>query len=68
MTKHFISYDKGFDGFIRKFKPDQETSAIVAIVKGFHEDHGSVAFCTQGKRRCLPLTRPTAFPMINPFD
>jgi hypothetical protein len=35
------NYDKGFDRFIRKFDPDTETQAIVAIVTGFHADRGT---------------------------
>jgi hypothetical protein len=49
------NYDKGLDRSIRKFKHDSETQATMAIAKGFHEDHGSAVYLTQGKRRCLSL-------------
>jgi hypothetical protein len=52
------NYDKGLDRFIRKFKPDQEMTAVCAIIGGFHADHGTAVYCTQGKRRCLPLDTP----------
>jgi hypothetical protein len=55
------NYDKGFDTFIRKFKPDQELSATVAIVTGFHNDRGTSVYSTQGKRRCLLLDGTCGF-------
>jgi hypothetical protein len=44
-------HDTGFDRFIRKFDPEIEMEASVAIVKGFHEDHGLAIYFTQKKRR-----------------
>jgi hypothetical protein len=48
-------YDKGCDRFVRKFDSEVEVSAIVAILKGFHADHGTAVHLTQEKRRCLLL-------------
>jgi hypothetical protein len=48
-------FGKDFDRFIRKFDPDVEVQATMAIVKGFHADHGTAVYLTQEKRRCLPL-------------
>jgi hypothetical protein len=45
------NYDKGFDRFIRRFKPDLDLAATVAIFKGVHDDHGTAVLCTHGKRR-----------------
>jgi hypothetical protein len=49
------NYDKGFDRFVRNFKPAAEMQATVSIVKGFHAGHGTAVYYTQGKRRCILL-------------
>jgi hypothetical protein len=49
------NYDKGFDKFVRKFDPEQEMSALVAVEEGFQGDHGWAVVFKQGPRRCLLL-------------
>jgi hypothetical protein len=49
------NYDKGFDKFIRKFNPEQEMSAAIAVEEGFQGDHGWAVAVQQGPRRCLLL-------------
>jgi hypothetical protein len=49
------NYDKGFDKFIRKFDPEVEMSALVAVEEGFQGDHGWAVAFQQGSRRCLLL-------------
>jgi hypothetical protein len=48
-------YDKGLERFVRKFDPDQEMEATIAIAKGVHQDHRPAVRTTQQKRRCLLL-------------
>jgi hypothetical protein len=48
-------YDKGFDRFVGKFDPEAPLSAVIAIEKGAHFDHGAALYFTQEKRRCLLL-------------
>jgi hypothetical protein len=43
------------DRFIRKFDPDVEMFATLAIAKGQYLDHGWALSITQEKRRCLLL-------------
>jgi hypothetical protein len=40
---------------VGKFDPNEPISAVTAIVKGAHHDHGTAIYFTQGKRRCLLL-------------
>jgi hypothetical protein len=47
--------DKGIDKFGRKFDPDEELSAAVAIHSGWQGDHGWAVAFKQGSRRCLLL-------------
>jgi hypothetical protein len=49
------NYDKGFERFVRKFDPEVETEAVIAIVKGDHFEHGTAVCVIQEKRRCLLL-------------
>jgi hypothetical protein len=49
------NYDKGFDGFIRKFDPGEEMRATMALFSGHHGDHGCAVYCTQRSRRCCLL-------------
>jgi hypothetical protein len=49
------NYDKGFDRFIRKFNPDGQMSATMAIQEGAHNDWGTTILFLQGDRRCLLL-------------
>jgi hypothetical protein len=49
------NYDKSTDKFIRKFDPDEELSAAVAIHTGWQGDHGWAIAFSQGSRRCLLL-------------
>jgi hypothetical protein len=49
------NYDKGCDRFVGKFDPDTQVSAIIAIEKGAHFDHGTAIYFTQEKLRCLLL-------------
>jgi hypothetical protein len=47
------TYDKGFDRFIRKFKPDAELNAVMAIEEGKHGEWGTAILFTQENLRCL---------------
>jgi hypothetical protein len=38
------NYDKGFERFVRKFDPEVEMSAALAIVKGAHHEHGMAVY------------------------
>jgi hypothetical protein len=49
------NYDKGIDKFGRKFDPDEELSAAVAIHTRWQGDHGWAIAFKQGSRRCLLL-------------
>jgi hypothetical protein len=49
------NYDKGFEKYIRKFNPEEESSAVVAIETGLQGDIGWAAAFKQGPRRCLLL-------------
>jgi hypothetical protein len=49
------NYDKGLDRFVRKFDPDQELEATIAIAKAVHQDDGLAVYTRQQKRRCLLL-------------
>jgi hypothetical protein len=49
------NYDKGFDKFIRKFDPEEEMSAVVAVESGWQGEHGWAVVFKQGPRRCLLL-------------
>jgi hypothetical protein len=49
------NYDKGLERFVRKFDPDQEMEATIAIAKQIHRDHGLAVYFTQQRRRCLLL-------------
>jgi hypothetical protein len=49
------NYDKGIDKFGRKFDPEEELSAAVAIHTGWQRDHGWAIALKQGPRRCLLL-------------
>jgi hypothetical protein len=49
------NYDKGFDKYVRKFNPEQESSAVVAIEAGRQGDQGWAVAFKQGPRRCLLL-------------
>jgi hypothetical protein len=48
--KRTQNYDKGLDRFVRKFDPDQELVATIAIAKGVHQDHGLAVYTAQQKR------------------
>jgi hypothetical protein len=49
------NYDKGFDRFVRKFKPEEPMGAVMAIEKGVHSEFGTAILFTQENRRCLLL-------------
>jgi hypothetical protein len=49
------NYDKGLDKFARKFDPEQDMSAVVAIEAGRQGDQGWAVAFKQGPRRCLLL-------------
>jgi hypothetical protein len=49
------NYDKGFEKFARKFDPEQEMTAVLAIEPGRQNDHGWAIAFKQGSRRCLLL-------------
>jgi hypothetical protein len=49
------NYDTGFDRFVRKFNPEEEMSATLALFRGHHGDHGWEVYCAQGSRRCCLL-------------
>jgi hypothetical protein len=49
------NYDKGFDKYVRKFNPTEESSAVVSIHSGWQGDHGWAVAFKQGARRCLLL-------------
>jgi hypothetical protein len=49
------NYDKGFDKYVRKFDPEEKSSAVVAIHMGWQGDHGWAVAFKQGARRCLLL-------------
>jgi hypothetical protein len=49
------NYDKGFDKYVRKFNPEEESSSVVAIHNGWQGDHGWAVAFKQGPRRCLLL-------------
>jgi hypothetical protein len=49
------NYDKGIERFVRKFNPESEPEAVLAIVKEAHHEHGTAVYITQKKRRCLLL-------------
>jgi hypothetical protein len=55
------NYDKGFEKYIRKFNPEEESSAVVAIEPGWQGDHGWAVAFKQGPRRCLLLDRVDGF-------
>jgi hypothetical protein len=52
------NYDKGLDKYVRKFNPEEESSAVVAIESGWQGDHGWAVAFKQGPRRC-PLLDTT---------
>jgi hypothetical protein len=43
------NYDKGFDKYVRKFDPEEESSAVVAIHTGWQGDHGWAVAFKQGR-------------------
>jgi hypothetical protein len=43
--------DKGFERFVRKFNPEEEMNATLAIVEGVHFEHGKAIYLTQKTRR-----------------
>jgi hypothetical protein len=47
------NYDKGMDRFVRKFNPDEEMSAVVAVHSGWQTEHSWSVYFEQGPRRCL---------------
>jgi hypothetical protein len=47
--------DKGSERFVRKFNPEAELDATVAIMQRVHREHGTAVLLTQGSRRCLLL-------------
>jgi hypothetical protein len=49
------NYDKGMDKFVRKFDPDEEMSAVVAVHSGWQTEHAWSVYFEQGPRRCLLL-------------
>jgi hypothetical protein len=49
------NYDKGLDKFARKFDPEQDMTAVVAIEAGRQGDQGWAVAFKQGPRRCLLL-------------
>jgi hypothetical protein len=49
------NYDKGLDKFVRKFDPDEEMSAAVAVHTGWQTEHSWSVYFEQGPRRCLLL-------------
>jgi hypothetical protein len=49
------NYDKVLDKYVRKFDPEEESSAVVAIESGRQGDHGWAVAFKQGPRRCLLL-------------
>jgi hypothetical protein len=49
------NYDKGLEKFVRKFNPEEECSAVIAIESGFQGDHGWAVAFKQGPRRYLIL-------------
>jgi hypothetical protein len=49
------NYDKGLDKFVRKFNPEEDCSAVVALETGFQGDIGWAVAFKQGPRRCLGL-------------
>jgi hypothetical protein len=50
-----LIWGDGIERFVRKFNPEAELEAAVAIMKGPHYEHGTAVFLTQGSRRCLRL-------------
>jgi hypothetical protein len=55
------NYDKGFDKFIRKFNPEEEMSAVIAVESGWQGDHAWAVAFKQGPRRCLLLDTVDGF-------
>jgi hypothetical protein len=49
------NYDKGLEKFVRKFNPEVEMTAVVAIESGRQGDQGWAVAFKQGPRRCLLL-------------
>jgi hypothetical protein len=49
------NYDKGFDKYVRKFNPKEESSAVVATHTGWQGNHGWAVAFKQGPRRCTLL-------------
>jgi hypothetical protein len=47
--------DKCLDRFVRKYDPEEEMSATVAVVSCRHGDQGWAVYCTQDSRRFLLL-------------
>jgi hypothetical protein len=45
------NYDKGSDRFVRKFDPEVEMSATMAVYSGRYSDHGWAVYVTQKKLR-----------------
>jgi hypothetical protein len=44
------NYDKGFERFVRRFNPEAELEATVAIIQGGHHEHSTAVFMTHEKR------------------
>jgi hypothetical protein len=49
------NYDKGFERFVRKFNPETELEATVAIIQEIHHEHGTAILLSPEKPRCLLL-------------
>jgi hypothetical protein len=49
------NYDKGLDSFVRKFDPEKEMSATMALCRGHHSDNRWSAYITLRKRGCCLL-------------
>jgi hypothetical protein len=49
------NYDKGLEKFVRKFNPQEELSAVIAMESGKQGDQGLAVAFKQGPRRCLLL-------------
>jgi hypothetical protein len=49
------NYDKGLNKYVRKFNPEEESSAVVVVESGRQGDHGWAVAFKQGPYRCLLL-------------
>jgi hypothetical protein len=55
------NYDKGLDKFVRKFDPEQDISATIAVHSGWQGENAWAVYMEQGSRRCLLLDTVDGF-------